>query len=122
MLMCFASSSPFDDTPYSRRVVHRFSYPTADVTLITKVVSELADQFFSEGVRFYKVGVGLLDLIDERQEQADLFNPTPNNSSLMSVFNGQNTVFLGVQGIEQKWQVRRQLLTPQHTHVGQIFL
>ncbi|WP_435533134.1 DUF4113 domain-containing protein [Vibrio owensii] len=52
----------------------------------------------------------------------DLFNPTPSNTSLMSVFNGQNTVFLGVQGIEQKWQVRRQLLTPQYTHVGQIFL
>ena len=79
------------------------------------MVSELTDQIFSEGVRFYKAGVGLLDLVEGRQEQADLFNPTPNNTSLMSVFNGQNTVFLGAQGIEQKWQMRRQLLTPQYT-------
>jgi DNA polymerase V len=101
--------------------VHRFPYPTADVTQITKVVSELTHSLFSEGVRFYKVGVGLLDLVDGRQEQADLFNPTPNNMPLMSVFDGlnqrygQNTVFLGAQGIEQKWQMRRQFLTPQYT-------
>ena len=121
VLMCFASNSPFDDVSYSRRVVHRFPYPTADVTQITKVVSELTHSLFSEGVRFYKVGVGLLDLVDGRQEQVDLFNPTPNNTPLMSVFDGlnqrygQNTVFLGAQGIEQKWQMRRQLLTPQYT-------
>ncbi|MEL7459189.1 MAG: DUF4113 domain-containing protein, partial [Pseudomonadota bacterium] len=121
VLMCFASSSPFDDVSYSRRVVHRFPYPTADVTQITKVVSELTHSLFSEGVRFYKVGVGLLDLVDGRQEQADLFNPTPNNAPLMSVFDGlnqrygQNTMFLGAQGIEQKWQMRRQMLTPQYT-------
>ncbi|KAB0483315.1 Y-family DNA polymerase [Vibrio chagasii] len=121
VLMCFASSSPFDDAPYNRRVVHRFPYPTADVTQITQVVSELTAQLFSEGVRFYKVGVGLLGLVDGRQEQTDLFNPTPNNTPLMSVFDGlnrrfgQNTVFLGAQGIEQKWQMRRQLLTPQYT-------
>ncbi len=121
VLMCFASSSPFDDVPYSRRVVHRFPYPTADVTQITQVVSKLTDQLFSEGVRFYKVGVGLLDLVEGRQEQVDLFNPAPNNTPLMSVFDGlnqrygQNTVFLGAQGIEQKWQMRRQILTPQYT-------
>tara|TARA_B100001059_G_scaffold235671_1_gene282187 strand:- start:3794 stop:5050 length:1257 start_codon:yes stop_codon:yes gene_type:complete len=121
VLMCFASSSPFDDAPYNRRVVHRFPYPTADVTQITQVVSEITAQLFSEGVRFYKVGVGLLDLVDGRQEQADLFNPAPNNTPLMSVFDGlnqrfgQNTLFLGAQGIEQKWQMRRQLLTPQYT-------
>ncbi len=39
----------------------------------------------------------------------------------MSIFDGlnqrygQNTVFLGAQGIEQKWQMRRQFLTPQYT-------
>lgn len=88
---------------------------------ITQVVSKLTDQLFSEGVRFYKVGVGLLDLVEGRQEQVDLFNPAPNNTPLMSVFDGlnqrygQNTVFLGAQGIEQKWQMRRQILTPQYT-------
>lgn len=121
VLMCFASSSPFDDVSYSRRAVHRFPYPSADVTQITKVVSEMTAQLFAGGVRYYKVGVGLLDLVDGRQEQADLFNPAPNNAKLMSVFDGlnqrygQQTLFLAAQGIEQKWQMRRQLLTPQYT-------
>ena len=121
VMMCFASSSPFDEVSYSRRAMHRFPYPTSDVTQITKVVSDLTTQLFSAGVRFYKVGVGLLDLVDGRQEQTDLFNPTPNNRPLMSVFDslneryGQRTIFLGAQGIEQKWQMRRQLLTPRYT-------
>ncbi|RSD30092.1 Y-family DNA polymerase [Vibrio pectenicida] len=121
VLMCFASSSPFDDIAYSQRAIHRFPFPTSDVTQVTKVVSELTEQLFADGVRFYKVGVGLLDLVDNHQEQPDLFNPTPNNMELMSVFDqlnqryGQNTIFLGAQGIEPKWQMRRQFLTPQYT-------
>lgn len=119
VLLCFAASSPFDASPYSQRALHRFAYPTADATHLTKVVSELAAKLFVPGVRFYKVGVGLLDLVDGRQEQADLFNPAPNNAPLMAVFDGlnkrygQNTLFLAAQGIEQKWQMRREFLTPQ---------
>ncbi len=121
VMMCFASSSPFDEPPYSQRVVHRFSYPTADVTQITQAVSGLVSTLFAPDVRFYRVGVGLLDLVDADHEQADLFNPTPNNHPLMAVFDGlnqrygQNTLFLGAQGIEQKWQMRRHFLTPQYT-------
>ncbi|AUI86234.1 DNA polymerase V subunit UmuC [Vibrio azureus] len=121
VMVAFASSSPFDDIPYSQRAIYRFAYPTADVTNITKVVSQLAKELFKQGVRFYKVGVGLLDLVDGRQEQPDLFNPQPNNAPLMTLFDGlnkrygQNTLFLGAQGCEQKWQMRRQFLTPQYT-------
>lgn len=121
VMVCFASNSPFDAAPYSKRLIHRFAYPTSDVTQITKVVSELSLQLYADGVRFYKVGVGLLDLVDGRHTQPDLFNPTPDNAPLMSIFDslnqryGQNTVFLGAQGIEQKWKMRRERLTPQYT-------
>lgn len=59
-------------------------------------------------MRYYKIGVGLIDLVDGRHEQKDLFNENPNNDELMKVFDGINkkyggdTVFLGAQGIEQK--------------------
>lgn len=121
VLLVFAGNSPYDEKPASFRCVHRFAYPTADATQLTSVVSQLADELFHEDVLYYKIGVGLLDLVDGQHEQGDFFNPSPNNKALMSVFDGLNqrygdsTLFLGAQGIEQKWQMRRDLLTPQYT-------
>lgn len=122
VMMCFTSSSPFDEgNQVTRRAVHRFAYPTSDVTQITGIASNLAKELYQEGVRFYKIGVGLLDLADGRNEQPDLFNQNPNNPKLMGVYDalnhryGADTLFLGAQGIEKKWEMRRDMLTPRYT-------
>ncbi|EOG9063590.1 DUF4113 domain-containing protein, partial [Vibrio fluvialis] len=121
VMLCFANSSPFDSLPVSRRAVHRFAYPTADVNQLTQAASKLAEQLFQQDVRFYKIGVGLIDLVDGQNEQPDLFNLTPNNPKLMNVYDtlnnkfGSETVFLAAQGISQSWSMRRQMLTPQYT-------
>lgn len=121
VMLCFANSSPFEEKAVTRRAVHRFAYPTSDVTQITKAATLLAEELFCEGVRFYKIGVGLLDLTDGKHEQSDLFNPMPNDPKLMSVYDslnqryGSDTLFLGAQGIAQKWSMRREMLTPHYT-------
>ncbi|WP_425263251.1 Y-family DNA polymerase [Vibrio owensii] len=130
VMLCFASNSPFDDAPVSKRGVHQFAYPTSDATQITKVATQMANELFREGVRYYKIGVGLIELVDGTHEQRDLFDPAPNNSRLMGVFDsinsryGTDTVFLGAQGINQRWSMRRDRLTPQYTtnwnHIPQI--
>ena len=121
VMLCFANSSPFDEKAVTRRAIHRFAYPTSDVTQITKAATLLAEKLFCEDVRFYKIGVGLLDLTDGKNEQSDLFNPMPNDPKLMSVYDslnqryGSDTLFLGAQGIGQKWGMRREMLTPHYT-------
>lgn len=121
VMICFASNSPFDEKPESFRVIHHFPYPTSDTALLVKVATKAAKQLFKPGVRYYKIGVGLIELVDGRNAQQDLFNPNPGNDRLMDVFDslnskyGTDTVFLGSQGIEQKWSMRRDLLTPQYT-------
>jgi len=121
VMLCFAASSPFDDKPASYRAIHHFPYPTADVDQITKAATRLAKELFHKGVRYYKIGIGLIDLVDGTHEQKDLFNSEQNNENLMQVFDklnqryGNNTVFLGAQGTEQKWAMRRKMLTPQYT-------
>lgn len=121
VMLCFANSSPFDTTPVARRAVHRFAYPTADVTHITQVASRLAEQLFQQDVRFYKIGVGLIDLVDGQYEQPDLFNLTPNNPKLINVYDmlnnrfGSDAIFLAAQGISQKWAMRREMSSPQYT-------
>ncbi|HCZ9566302.1 TPA: DUF4113 domain-containing protein, partial [Vibrio cholerae] len=121
VMLCFANSSPFDEYSVVRRAIHRFAYPTSDVTQLTQIASLLAEQLFQEDIRFYKIGVGLLDLVDGQHEQPDLFNPNPNNPALMHVYDtlngryGSDTLFLAAQGITQKWAMRRDMLTPQYT-------
>jgi len=119
--ICFASSSPYDDNPASFKVTHRFAYPTSDITQLLKVASEATEQLFKEGVRYYKIGVGLLDLCDGRNEQLDLLNDKPSNDKLNNVFDslnkkyGTDSVFITAQGIDQKWSMKRQLLSKQYT-------
>lgn len=121
VMMCFASSSPFDDNPASFKITHRFAYPTSDITQLSKVAGDAAIQLFKEGVRYYKIGVGLLDLSDGRHEQFDLLNDKPSNDKLNTVFDslnkkfGTDSVFIAGQGIDQKWSMKRQLLSKQYT-------
>ncbi|MCG7498818.1 Y-family DNA polymerase [Vibrio sp. Of7-15] len=121
ILVCFASNSPFDEKTESFKATHRFFYGTADTTQITAVVTKLAKQLYKPGVKYYKLGVGLLDLSDGTHEQLDLLNPTQNNVALMGVFDdinkkyGTDTMFLGAQGIAPKWGMKREMLTPQYT-------
>ncbi len=122
VMMVFASTSGYDKTEqYSKRVMVRFEYPTSDADKITQAATRAANEIFKERVRFYKVGVGLLDLCSSQFEQQDLFNVQPNNHQLMNVLDGINarygrdTLFLGAQGINPKWSMRRDKLTPQYT-------
>ena len=121
VMLCFASNSPFDEKPLSFRSVHNFPYPTADTHQLVKAASDAAVSLFKEPVRYYKIGVGLIDLVNGQHQQYDLFNPEPNNQPLMNVFDalnqryGRDTVFVAAQGIEQKWSMRREMLSPQYT-------
>ncbi|HDM8221966.1 TPA: Y-family DNA polymerase [Vibrio campbellii] len=121
VMLCFAASSPFDEKPASFKTIHRFNFPTSDITHLSQVASNAADELFREGVRFYKIGVGLLDLSDGRMQQLDMLNDNPSNDKLNAVFDslnrkyGTDAVFIAGQGIKQEWSMKRQLLSKQYT-------
>ncbi|MFW0944874.1 DUF4113 domain-containing protein [Vibrio parahaemolyticus] len=98
-----------------------FESPAADSMQLVKIATHAATQLFKPGVRYYKIGIGLIDLVNGQHEQLDLLNQTPSNDKLMKVFDGLNnrygtdTLFVCSQGIEQKWSMRREKLTPQYT-------
>lgn len=62
----------------------------SSVRLFKKVASKAADELFREGIRFYKIGVGLLDLSDGRMQQLDMLNENPSNDKLNAVFDSLN--------------------------------
>jgi len=121
VMVCFAYSSAFDSSPLNSRAVHHFTTSTADIDKITKAVTQLALSLFKDGARYSKVGVGLIELTDASNEQQDLFNTSENNPTLMGVFDqlndkfGKNSIFIAAQGTDQRWDMKRNMLTPQYT-------
>ncbi|AZG73375.1 Y-family DNA polymerase [Shewanella livingstonensis] len=120
-MLLFASNSPHDERPVSYKVIVHFPCPTHCTVELTQALTQAASKLFRPGVRYYKIGVGLVDLASEKHFQFDLFTPAKVNHALMHTLDGINqrygrdTMFLAAQGIQQKWAMRRDLLTPQYS-------
>lgn len=121
-LSIFATSSPHDSEGYYRKsVFHHFSVPTADSRVIMAACTEAVDSIFKKGVRFYRCGIGLLDLSDETSYQHDLFSQSQDSPELMRLMDsintkyGRQTVKLASRGPDHKFAMRREFLSPQYT-------
>ena len=119
-LMGFANTSPFDSKPQSFKATHQFEHPTSDSSRFSKVVTDMAENFFKPNVDYYKIGVGALQLVSDKQRQVDLF-AEPEDPALMNVIDklntkfGKGSLFLGAQGTRQEWAMRREFLSPSFT-------
>jgi DNA polymerase V len=120
-MMVFAANSPFDKVPRSFKYIHHFSPASNDTVTLTKALSRGAEALYQDGIQYYKIGIGLLNLSSEKNQQLELFNKASGNSQCMAVLDqvnrkyGADSLFLAAQGIEQKWAMRREYLTPQYT-------
>ncbi|MPW37316.1 Y-family DNA polymerase [Vibrio sp. B1Z05] len=120
VLMVFANTSPFDDVPQSFKCTYQFEFPTNDTSRITQAVTLLATRLFRPGVQYYKIGVGLVDLVSDNQRQGDLF-AEPENPALMKTLDnlnlqfGRESVFLAAQGTTHEFKMKQNFLSPQYT-------
>ncbi len=118
----FASSSPHDQSGYYRKsVFHHFAVPTSDSRLIMAACSQAVEVIYKKGVQFYRCGIGLLDLCDADNYQHDMFAQSPDSPELMKIIDtinqkyGRSTVHLARRGIEHKFAMKREFLSPQYT-------
>jgi DNA polymerase V len=118
----FATSSPHDTEDYFRKsYFYHFAVPTNDTRNILKVIEIAMSQLYKPHVRYYKCGVGLMDLQNEELFQYDLFTPSNDNTKLMACMDtinaryGRSTVHIAAKGFEQKFAMRRAFLSPQYT-------
>lgn len=120
VLMAFANTSPFDDIPQNFKETCTFEFPTNDTNKLTKAVTLMATRLFKPGVSYYKIGVGVMSLVSDRQRQQDLFSE-PDNPALMQAIDklnvqfGRDSIFLAAQGTTQEWAMKRNFLSPQYT-------
>jgi DNA polymerase V len=120
-LMIFAHSSPHEDNFYKRSFLYDFSVPTSDSRVLANAANEVLPQLFSKGVRFYKAGIGAIELVSEQFMQADLFTPTVDNTKLMNSLDSINKVFgkgtirLASEQQTKSWEMKRDFLSPRYT-------
>ena len=120
-LIIFAQSSPHEDNYYKRSFLYDFPVPTSDSRIIANAVNEVLPSIFSQGVRFYKAGVGAMELVSEHHLQHDLFNSSRDNNGLMKSLDSINKVFgkgtirLASEKQTKSWQMRRDFLSPRYT-------
>jgi DNA polymerase V len=120
-LMIFASSSPHDDNYYKQAMIYKFPVATDNSCDIAKAISLVLADIFVQGVRFYRCGVGAIELESRAFKQPDLFLPDNSNPVLMACLDninnryGQGTLKLGAEGQSEVWQMKRHFLSPQYT-------
>ncbi|MFT5450679.1 MAG: DNA polymerase V [Enterobacterales bacterium] len=120
-LVIFAHSSIHEDSFYKRSFLYDFPVATSDSRVIANAVSEVLPQIFSANVRFYKAGIGAIDLISEKYIQEDLFSPCRDNKPLMTSMDkinkrfGTGTVRLASEQQSNRWAMKRDFLSARYT-------
>lgn len=121
-LTVFASSSPHDDDRvYSKQIIVKLEIPSCDTCLISNRVSHAIGEIYKPDVKFYKSGVGALDISSADEQQHDLFATNDDNTGLMNCLDninarfGSGTMHLAAKGYVQRSAMKRQYLSPQYT-------
>jgi DNA polymerase V len=82
------------------------------------------DIIWKDGHRYAKAGIMLGDFFSQGVAQLNLFDdnaPKPNCEKLMKVLDdlnakdGRGTLYFAGQGIQQQWQMKREMLSPHYT-------
>lgn len=119
----FLQTSHFDDNYYSNSATVQLPYPTDDSRVITAYARHAIEHLFKPGYAYLKSGIGLIDLIDKKYYQRDLFcsGQSMKADALMRVLDatnskfGRHTVFLASEGIEKTWNMQQSWLSPKYT-------
>ena len=120
-LMVFAASSPYDELYYKQAIVYPFLSATDNTCEIAQAITQVIDSIYSYGIKFYRCGVGAIELTSKEFIQPDLFMPDHYNPSLMKCLDninyryGDGTLKIATEGHHKKWQMRRDFLSPQYT-------
>ncbi|POP52609.1 Y-family DNA polymerase [Zhongshania marina] len=122
-LHVFIQTSPYDRQYYSRSTVVQLPYPTDDTRIISRYAQYAAKSLYLEGYSYLKAGVGIIEMVDRKFLQSDLFSSgqAGDTDKLMSLLDGINrrfgrdTLQLAGEGVQKKWYMRQAYRSPSYT-------
>jgi DNA polymerase V len=101
--------------------VYEFPVATNNTLHIANAIAAVFNCVYESRVSFYRCGVGAIELENSQFQQQDLFSVSEDNPELMYCYDGINkrygndTLQLAAQGRVEKWQMRREFLSPSFT-------
>lgn len=125
-ILAFVKTSPFvpNEPYYGNSASVKLLTPTQDSRDIIAAATRSLDAIWKEGHRYQKAGVMLGDFFSQSVAQLNLFDdnaPRPGSEKLMDVLDrlnakdGRGTLYFAGQGIQQPWQMKREMLSPRYT-------
>ncbi len=125
-ISAFVKTSPFagSEPYYGNSASLKLLTPTHDSRDIIAAATRCLDAIWKSGYRYQKAGVLLGDFYSQGVAQLNLFDdnaPRKNSQKLMAVLDhlnaekGSGTLYFAGQGIQQQWQMKREMLSPRYT-------
>ncbi|URN97382.1 Y-family DNA polymerase [Leclercia adecarboxylata] len=125
-ISAFVKTSPFtiNEPYYGNSASVTLLTPTQDSRDIIGAATRCLDVIWKNGHRYQKAGVMLGDFYSQGVAQLNLFDDNPprkNSQKLMNILdhlnaeNGHGTLYFAGQGIQQQWQMKREMLSPRYT-------
>lgn len=125
-ISAFVKTSPFalNEPYYGNNASVKLLTPTQDSRDIISAAIRCLDAIWQDGYRYQKAGVMLGDFFSQGVAQLNLFDdnaPRPGSEKLMEVLDhlnakgGRGTLYFAGQGIQQQWQMKREILSPRYT-------
>ncbi len=120
----FVKTSPFSaERYYGNHAGTKLLTPTQDTRDIIAAATRCLDAVWRDDHRYQKAGVMLGDFFSQGVAQLNLFDenaPRANSEALMSLMDklnqqGRGTLYFAGQGIQQSWQMKREMLWPCYT-------
>ncbi|ECC8923074.1 DNA polymerase V subunit UmuC, partial [Salmonella bongori] len=122
----FVKTSPFalNEPYYSNHASVKLLTPTQDSRDIISAATYCLDAIWQDGLWYQKAGVLLGDFFSQGLAQLNLFDdnaPRSGSEKLMQALDalnakeGKGTLYFAGQGIQQQWQMKREMLSPRYT-------
>ena len=124
-LQAFIKTNPFRvNTPqYSNAGYFGFDEPTDEPMQIISTAKNIIQSIYRKGYQYHKAGIMLLNLQPKALQQGLLFPPKQQSKrkqlleaieEIRSAY-GPESAFLAAQGIQRKWEMKRNYRSPRYT-------
>ncbi|GIU31495.1 hypothetical protein TUM3792_43290 [Shewanella sp. MBTL60-007] len=94
VMLIFASSSQHDENPRTLRKVIHFESPTSCTMQLTTAIAKEVHNLYKPGINYYKIGVGLLELTNDKHQQFDMF--ATNDAGNPALMNALDNSIVGL--------------------------
>jgi DNA polymerase V len=112
-----------EDLPqYTNSIVYQVNPPSSYAPELVKLAIRGLCEIYKPGYKYQKVMIYLLNLVHEDTQQLDFFaEDKTKQTALMKCFDeisqkyNSHTLFIGTRGIDRKWGMKRNFLSPSYT-------